>query len=105
MSACPYGLDDAAYVLGALPPDEHRAFEEHLAGCAACRTAVHDLAGLPGLLARVEAPAGSGPPGKAKSGAAKADAAKADAAKADAARAEAAKADAALAKRDKSEEE
>jgi hypothetical protein len=62
MSACPYGLDDAAYVLGALPPDEHRAFEEHLAGCAACRASVRDLAGLPGLLARVDAP-GSGTPG------------------------------------------
>ncbi|MGZ4490804.1 MAG: anti-sigma factor family protein [Nocardioidaceae bacterium] len=44
---------DAAYVLGALPSDERRAFEAHLADCASCREAVGELAGMPGLLARV----------------------------------------------------
>lgn len=43
----------AAYVLGALAPDERAAFEEHLAGCPACAGTVRELAGLPGLLARV----------------------------------------------------
>lgn len=44
---------DAAYVLGALSPTERGEFESHLAGCADCRTAVAELAGLPGLLAQV----------------------------------------------------
>jgi hypothetical protein len=43
----------AAYVLGALPSHERLAFESHLAGCADCRAEVADLAGIPGLLARV----------------------------------------------------
>jgi hypothetical protein len=44
-----------AYVLGALAPAEREAYAEHLSGCEQCRTAVAELAGLPGLLARVEA--------------------------------------------------
>jgi anti-sigma-K factor RskA len=44
---------DAAYVLGALPPEERAEFEQHLAGCERCRAAVGELAGMPGLLARV----------------------------------------------------
>jgi hypothetical protein len=47
---------DAAYVLGALSPDERRRFEQHLEGCAECRAAVAELAGMPALLARVPAP-------------------------------------------------
>jgi hypothetical protein len=43
----------AAYVLGALPAAERPAFESHLAECPDCRHAVADLAGIPGLLARV----------------------------------------------------
>lgn len=43
---------DAAYVLGALSPDDRHAYEDHLAGCARCRTAVAELAPLPGLLSR-----------------------------------------------------
>jgi len=42
---------DAAYVLGSLISSERREFEEHLSGCAGCRAAVADLAGLPSLLA------------------------------------------------------
>ena len=44
---------DAAYVLGALSPDDRRDFERHLGGCEACSRAVAELAGLPGLLAAV----------------------------------------------------
>jgi anti-sigma factor RsiW len=44
---------DAAYVLGSLSPPERRAFEEHLAICAGCRTAVTEIAGMPRLLAQV----------------------------------------------------
>jgi hypothetical protein len=44
---------DAAYVLGALSPDERSEFEQHLAGCERCRSAVGELAGMPGLLAQV----------------------------------------------------
>jgi predicted anti-sigma-YlaC factor YlaD len=43
----------AAYVLGALPAAERSAFEMHLEGCPDCRGTIADLAGLPGLLARV----------------------------------------------------
>jgi hypothetical protein len=67
MTADPYREWDAAYVLGALAPDERREFEQHLAGCPACREAVADLAGMPALLAMVPAdavtpavPAGAG---------------------------------------------
>jgi hypothetical protein len=46
---------DAAYVLGALSVSERREYEEHLAGCSACRGAVAELAGMPGLLAQLPA--------------------------------------------------
>lgn len=52
--SCDFAHDDAAYVLGALAPGERLAFERHLADCAACATAVRELAGLPGLLSRVD---------------------------------------------------
>jgi anti-sigma-K factor RskA len=48
-----FTLFDAAYVLGALSPEERRDFEEHLAGCSDCQAAVSELAGIPGLLAQV----------------------------------------------------
>ncbi len=51
---CPYADRDGAYVLGALAPAERREFEAHLAGCDDCSRAVRELAGLPGLLARVD---------------------------------------------------
>ncbi len=45
--------DDAAYVLGALSPEDRLDFERHLPGCDACAQSVRELAGLPGLLSRV----------------------------------------------------
>jgi anti-sigma factor RsiW len=48
-----YAEWDAAYVLGGLSPAERNEFEQHLAGCERCRTAVGELAGMPGLLAQV----------------------------------------------------
>lgn len=60
--SCPFARDDAAYVLGALSPAERLDFERHLAGCADCTRAVRELAGLPGLLGRVEASVLQHPP-------------------------------------------
>ena len=51
MSDDPFHDWDAAYVLGLLGPDDRRAFEQHLTTCAACSTAVAELAGMPGILA------------------------------------------------------
>jgi hypothetical protein len=53
--SCAFGHDDGAYVLGALSPADRKAFEDHLSTCADCQRAVRELAGLPGLLARVDA--------------------------------------------------
>ncbi|MDF1605234.1 zf-HC2 domain-containing protein [Nocardioides sp. YIM 152315] len=50
---CEFAHDDAAYVLGALPPSERLAFERHLATCPDCARSVGQIAGLPGLLSRV----------------------------------------------------
>lgn len=52
---CPSSHDDAAYVLGALSPADRLAFERHLDTCEDCARAVRELAGLPGLLGRVDA--------------------------------------------------
>ncbi|MET1059557.1 MAG: zf-HC2 domain-containing protein [Nocardioides sp.] len=52
---CAFGHDDGAYVLGALSPTDRKAFEDHLSTCADCQKAVRELAGLPGLLSRVDA--------------------------------------------------
>jgi hypothetical protein len=41
------------YVVGALAGAERRAIDDHLAGCPDCRRELAELAGLPGLLARV----------------------------------------------------
>ena len=51
---CELADRDGSYVLGALSTTERRAFERHLEGCAECARSVRDLAGLPGLLARVD---------------------------------------------------
>ena len=53
MSTCQHEHEDGAYVLGALSPEDRVAFERHLAGCRDCAQSVRELAGLPGLLARV----------------------------------------------------
>ncbi|KAA1423322.1 zf-HC2 domain-containing protein [Mumia zhuanghuii] len=53
--SCPYEHLDGAYVLGSLSTADRLEFESHLAGCAACRQAVQELAGIPGLLAKVPA--------------------------------------------------
>jgi hypothetical protein len=52
--SCDFAMSDAAYVLGSLSPADRREFESHLDGCAECSLAVRDLAGLPGLLGRVD---------------------------------------------------
>jgi Putative zinc-finger len=46
---------DAAYVLGALSDAERREYEEHLAGCGRCRSAVAELSGIPALLSTLDA--------------------------------------------------
>jgi hypothetical protein len=50
---CAFAHHDGAYVLGALSPAERLDFERHLPGCPDCTRSVQELAGLPGLLARV----------------------------------------------------
>lgn len=50
---CPHEHDAGSYVLGALSPDDRVTYERHLSGCDECARAVRDVAGLPGLLARV----------------------------------------------------
>lgn len=50
----PYVTFDAAYVLGALSPEDRDEFESHLQHCHRCTRAVQELTGLPDLLARAE---------------------------------------------------
>ncbi|MCR6482616.1 zf-HC2 domain-containing protein [Amycolatopsis sp. OK19-0408] len=54
MSEDPFATFDAAYVLGALSPEDRQRFETHLRTCDHCAASVRELAGLPGLLARVD---------------------------------------------------
>jgi hypothetical protein len=61
MSDCALSHSDAAYVLGSLSPSERLEFERHLPGCASCRRSVAQLAGLPGLLGRVDVSAVESP--------------------------------------------
>lgn len=49
-------VEVGAYVLGALTSGERSAYERHLASCPSCREEVAELAVLPGLLGRVDAP-------------------------------------------------
>ena len=53
--SCDFHEWSAAYVLGSLSPAERTDYERHLAGCEECTAAVRQLAGLPGLLAKVPA--------------------------------------------------
>jgi Putative zinc-finger len=53
MTSCGHDHEDGAYVLGALSPEDRVAFERHLPGCSDCARRVRELAGLPGLLARL----------------------------------------------------
>src|SRR5207244_690907 len=52
--SCEFSYLDGSYVLGSLSPAERLEFETHLAGCAECTREVRELAGLPGLMARVD---------------------------------------------------
>ena len=54
MSTDPFETSAGPYVLGALSPAERSAFVQHLEACLPCRSCVDDLAGLPGLLSRVD---------------------------------------------------
>jgi anti-sigma factor RsiW len=43
MTGCQHRETAAAYVLGALPEDEHEHFAAHLPGCEVCRREVAEL--------------------------------------------------------------
>lgn len=59
----PFVTYDAAYVLGALSPEDRQEFEEHLQGCARCASAVREVAGMPAVLSRTgPPPEPAGPP-------------------------------------------
>lgn len=60
--SCTFAHDDAAYVLGALSPSERLDFERHLATCDGCARSVRSLAGMPGLLDRVDPSVLESPP-------------------------------------------
>lgn len=62
MSTDEFSTYDAAYVLGALSPTERVAYEAHLTGCLSCSGAVTEMAGLPGLLAKVALEEVTAPP-------------------------------------------
>jgi len=59
---CELAHNDGAYVLGALSAADRAAYERHLTTCAECSRAVREIAGLPGLLARVPSDVLEGPP-------------------------------------------
>jgi hypothetical protein len=62
---CEFEHYDGSYVLGALSPTERQAFESHLTHCEDCARSVRELAGLPGLLARVDPQTIEDPPADA----------------------------------------
>jgi Putative zinc-finger len=53
----PFIHDDAAYVLGALSPEDTAAFELHLDTCDECRARVAEIRGIPAVLAGLPAKA------------------------------------------------
>jgi hypothetical protein len=53
MNADPFEHDDAAYVLGALDPQERIAFEIHLDTCDACMARVAEIRAVPSMLAGI----------------------------------------------------
>lgn len=53
--SCEFTFFDGSYVLGALSPADRQEFERHLDSCPECARSVREFAGLPGLLARVDA--------------------------------------------------
>lgn len=50
---CPWQTSVAAFALGSLDPTERDGLAAHLPSCPTCRTRMAQVAGLPGLLARV----------------------------------------------------
>lgn len=50
---CQFAHFDGVYVLGSLAASERADYERHLSGCVECSRSVREVAGLPGLLARV----------------------------------------------------
>lgn len=57
MSSDHFSTYDAAYVLGALSPEEEAAFEQHLTGCPECTRAVAELQEPARMLGSVDASA------------------------------------------------
>ncbi|MQA82597.1 MAG: anti-sigma factor [Streptosporangiales bacterium] len=53
MSEDRFASYDAGYVLGALSAHDRQEYEQHLRTCAECARSVREIAGLPGLLAKV----------------------------------------------------
>jgi anti-sigma factor RsiW len=54
MTLDPFSDWDAAYVLGALSMDQRREFERHFATCSSCANSVTELAGIPGILSKID---------------------------------------------------
>jgi hypothetical protein len=50
-----FEMDDGAYLIGALSPQDRAEYESHLRVCPSCARSLSELAGLPGLLGRVPA--------------------------------------------------
>lgn len=53
--SCQFAHFDGSYVLGALSPADRQEFEQHVNECPQCAQSVRELAGLPGLLSRLDA--------------------------------------------------
>lgn len=56
MGYCPLTISVGPLLLGALAPADRDQFQAHLAVCPKCRDELVQLAGLPGLLARLALP-------------------------------------------------